>query len=379
MAKEGLTKAANIQTTAREIDFVTRFERNWDHLRDILGVYRTIRKTPGTVLKSKYAEVTLEDGHVAEGAEIPYSQAVVKTKDYEPINVEKFAKAVSIEAINEHGYDDAVNLTDNQFLYELQSDVTSRFYSFVNTGTLTSAKANFQAALAEAQGQVRNKWKTMHRGITEVVGFCNILDAYDYLGASAITVQSEFGLNYIENFLGYRRLFLCSEAEIQRDRVVATPVENMILYYVSPDDSDFSKAGLAYTTSGETNLIGFHVQGNYSTAVSESYALMGITLMAEYLDGIAVVTIGDTPVVTPSVTLNKTTATLAEVGDTETLTATTVPAGETVTWSSNDEEVATVSNGTVTAVAAGEAIITAKITVGGTDYTATCTVTVSGV
>ena len=201
MAKENLTKSANIQTTAREVDFVTRFERNWDHLRDIMGIYRQIRKTPGTVLKSKYAEVTLEPGNIAEGAEIPYSQAVVKTKDYAPINVEKFAKAVSIEAINEHGYDDAINLTDSQFLYELQSDVTGRFYSFVNTGTLTSAKSTFQAALAEAQGQVRNKWKQMHRGITEVVGFCNILDMYDCLGASAITVQSEFGLNYIENFL----------------------------------------------------------------------------------------------------------------------------------------------------------------------------------
>lgn len=378
-AKANLTKSANIQTQAREVDFVTRFALNWDHLRDILGVYRTIRKTPGTVLKSKYAEVTLEPGNVAEGAEIPYSQAVVKTKDYAPINVEKYAKAVSIEAINEHGYDDAVNLTDSQFLYELQSDVTSRFYSFVNTGTLISKKSNFQAALAEAQGQVRNKWKKMHRGITEVVGFCNILDAYDYLGASAITVQSEFGMNYIENFLGYRRLFLCSEAEVQRDRVIATPVENLILYYVAPDDSDFAKAGLAFTTDGETNLIGFHVQGNYTTAVSESFALMGMTLMAEYLDGIAVVTIGDEPVVTPSVTLDKMTATLAQAGDTVTITATTVPAGETVTWASNDTSVATVAGGVVTAVGAGSAQITAKITVDEVDYSATCNVTVSGV
>lgn len=378
MAKENLTKSANIQTAAREIDFVTRFERNWESLRNILGVYRTIRKTPGTVLKSKYAEVTLEDGHIAEGAEIPYSQAVVKTKDYEPINVEKFAKAVSLEAINEHGYNDAVNLTDSQFLYELQSDVTGRFYSFVNTGTLTSAKANFQAALAEAQGQVRNKWKTMHRGITEVVGFCNILDAYDYLGAAAITVQSEFGLNYIENFLGYRRLFLCSDDEVQRDRVIATPVENLILYYVAPDDSDFAKAGLVYTTDGETNLIGFHVQGNYGTAVSESFALMGMTLMAEYIDGIAVITIGDEPIITPSVKLDKTTANI-DVGGTVKLTATVIPPTLTVTWKSNNTDVATVVDGTVTGVAVGSAIITAKATVDGVDYTDTCNVTVAGV
>lgn len=292
MAKANLTKSAQIQTTAREVDFVTRFDNNWDHLRDIMGITRLIRKTPGTVLKSKYAEVTLQNGAIAEGEEIPYSQAQVKTKDYASINVEKYAKAVSIEAINEHGYDDAINLTDDQFLFELQNNVTDRFYTFLRGGTLIKAKATFQAALAEAQGQVRNKWKKMHKGITEIVGFCNILDAYDYLGAAAITVQNEFGMNYIENFLGYRRLFLCSEAEIPSGVVLATPVENLILYYVSPDDSDFARAGLVYTTDGVTNLIGFHVQGNYGTAVSESFALMGMTLMAEYLDGIASVDIG---------------------------------------------------------------------------------------
>lgn len=301
-AKDRLTKSAHISTTAREVDFVTRFANNWEHLREIMGVMRTIRKTPGTVLKSKYATVVLQSGAVGEGEEIPYSQATVATKDYLPINVEKYAKAVSIEAINEHGYDDAVGLTDDQFLFELQTDVTGRFYDFVKTGTLISAKATFQAALAEAQGRVRNKWKAMHRGITQIVGWCNILDAYDYLGAANITVQSEFGMNYIENFLGYTRLFLCSDEEVPRSKIIATPVENMILYYVSPDDSDFARAGLAYTTDGETNLIGFHVQGDYKTAVSEAYALMGLTLFAEYLDGIAVVDIGTatfTEVVSP--------------------------------------------------------------------------------
>lgn len=292
MAKDRLTTSAKIQTQLREIDFVTRFGRNWDHLRDLMGVMRQIRKTPGSVLRTKYAEVTLRSGSVGEGEEVPYSEATVKAKDYAPINVEKFAKGVSIEAINEHGYDDAINMTDDQFLYELQTNVTSRFYAFVNTGTLISAKPTFQAALAEAQGRVRNKWQKMHRGITEIVGWCNILDAYDYLGAANITVQSEFGMNYIQNFLGYSRLFLCSDSEVARGKVIATPVENMINYYVAPDDSDFARAGLEFTTDGETNLIGFHTEGSYKTMVSESYALMGMTVLAEYIDGIAVVDIG---------------------------------------------------------------------------------------
>ena len=61
-----------------------------------------------------------------------------------------------------------------------------------------------------------------------------------------------------------------------------------------PNDSDFVRAGLVYTVSaGETNLIGFHTQGNYNTAVSEAFAIMGLTLFAEYIDAISVVTITD--------------------------------------------------------------------------------------
>ena len=81
-AKNNLIKTTDIQVTARELDFVTRFERNWEHLRDILGIMRPIKKQPGAILKSKYAEGTLESGNVGEGEEIPYSKFVVKEKEY---------------------------------------------------------------------------------------------------------------------------------------------------------------------------------------------------------------------------------------------------------------------------------------------------------
>lgn len=292
MAAANLTKSANIQITAREVDFVTRFAKNWEHLRQIMGIMRPIRRAPGTKLTSKYAEVTLQNVAVGEGEAIPYSQAAVRSKEYATLSVEKYAKAVSIEAINDHGYDAAVQLTDDQFLTELQNNVTDRFYNYVKTGSLTAAESSFQMALAMAQGRVRNRWKEMHKSTTNIVGFCNILDAYSYLGAANITVQNQFGMNYIENFMGYGTLFLLSDAELPQGKVIATPSENVVLYYVSPSDSDFARAGLEYRTDGETNLIGFHVQGNYNTAVSESFALMGMSLFAEYLDGIAVIDIG---------------------------------------------------------------------------------------
>lgn len=294
-AKTNLIMTNDIHVTAREIDFVTRFERNWQHLRDILGIMRPIKKQPGAVLKSKYAEGTLQSGKVGEGEEIPYSKFVVKGKNYAEMTIEKYAKAVSIEAIKDHGYENAVQMTDDEFLFQLQTDVTSRFYDYLKTGTLTSTETTFQMALAMAKGRVENKFKQMHRNVTGVVGFVNILDVYEYLGAAEITIQNQFGFQYMKDFMGFNTIFLLSDSEIPRGQVIATPVENIVLYYVDPNESDFARAGLVYTVSGETNLIGFHTQGNYHTAVSEAFAVMGLTLFAEYIDAIAVITIDETP------------------------------------------------------------------------------------
>lgn len=290
MAKANLIKSTDIQVTARELDFVTRFEANWEHLRDILGIMRPIKKQPGAQLKSKYAEGTLQSGAVAEGEDIPYSKFTVKETIYDEMTIEKYAKAVSIEAIKDHGYDNAVAMTDDEFLFHLQTNVTSRFYTYLNTGTLEVTDATtFQMALALAKGSVLNKFKSMHRAATNVVAFVNIMDVYKYLGAAEITIQNEFGFNYIKNFMGYSVVFLLGDDEVKQGRVIATPVENIVMYYVDPADSDFVRAGLVYTTGvGETNLIGFHTQGNYNTAVSEAFAIMGLTLFAEYIDAIAV-------------------------------------------------------------------------------------------
>lgn len=73
----------------------------------------------------------------------------------------------------------------------------------------------------------------------------------------------------------------------------------------------------------------------------------------------------------PTIVLNKTTLTLT-VGEEETLTAQTSEEGAAVSWSSSDSSIASVSDGKVTAVAAGTATITARAG----EATATCAVTV---
>lgn len=290
--KDRTTKVANISAQARVIDFVSRFQNRWDGLQEMLSISNPVKKDAGSNIYVKKASVTLQSGSVSEGDEIPYSQASVEENLLGTITIEKYAKGVTLEAIDKYGYDTAIAKTDEEFLAELHSQVMDKFYDFAKTGTLTGIFTTFQMALAMAKGTVENKFRGMHKGITGVVGFVNYLDFYSYEGSASITVQNQFGMDYIENFMGYRVVFLCSSNEVAQNTVIATTVDNLIAYYIDPSDSAYARAGLEYTTANtDTNLIGVHVDGKYSHAVSEMFAIMGLTLAAEYIDGIAVITI----------------------------------------------------------------------------------------
>lgn len=277
--------------TVREIDFVTRFGKNWDALREILGIMRPIRKAPGSQLTSYTATIELQDGNVDPGNVIPYSAATVKQTRFGELNLLKYAKAVTIEDVNKYGAEVAVQKTDEAFLRELQTKVLDDFYIFLldDTSAMTGTESTFQMAVAMSIGKVVDKFKKMRRDSTNIVTFVNTLDAYKYLGAAELTVQNIFGLQYIKNFLGAETMILSSE--IPEGKVLSVPADNIVLYYVDPGDDEFAKLGLEYTVAGDTNLIGFHAQGAYHTAVGESYALMGMSLWAEYSDAICIITV----------------------------------------------------------------------------------------
>lgn len=277
----------------REVDFVTSFGREITALTEVMGISRPIRKPNGTMLTAKKATGELQSGSVAEGDLIPLSQFEVEPVDFQPIELLKYRKAVTIEAIEKYGLETAVGMTDEEFKVQLQDDVLAQFYNFLLTGQLTAEESTFQMAVAMAIGRVKDAFKKMHRSATGVAVFANTLDVYEYLGGAQITVQTAFGMDYVENFLGADILFFSSE--VPQGRVIATPVNNLNVYYVDPADSEFAQAGLVYTTDADVPYIGFHTEGVYQRAQSESYAIMGLTIFAEYLNAVAVITIADAP------------------------------------------------------------------------------------
>lgn len=287
-----VSTATNL-TAVRAVDFVSRFTRGINLLQVIFPNIRFMEHKPGEQLYSRKAEVTLNTSSVGEGEEIPYNAVTFTNVPVGEITWDKQAVGITIEAINKAGYEATVQAADDDMLYKLQNKIAGSLMTFIQTGTLTSAYAttNFQMAAAEAIGQVANAWENMNLGYSEIIGFANTLDVYRALGTSQITVQREFGFEYIKDFLGFSKLFMTSK--IPSGTIVATPAENIVLDYINAANSDFAKAGFNFITDGERNLIGVSIDAVTNKAVSEMVMISGIGLRAEYLNGIAVIQISN--------------------------------------------------------------------------------------
>lgn len=292
-AEPNVITTQQITVNPREVDFVTSFGSDLTALTDVLGIVRPIEKPNGTQLVSYVATGELQSGDVAEGDVIPLSQYSVAPVPYQPISLKKYRKAVTAEAVLQYGAANAVDRTDAEFQADLRGEVQAKFYNFLLTGQLTGEESTLQMAIAMAIGRIRDAFGKMHKSVTRTAVFVNTIDMFAYLGATQITTQTAFGMTYVENFLGADLVFYSSE--IPQGRVIATPVDNIVAYYVNPANSELQEIGLRYTVDDVVPYIGYAADGNYIRAQGESYAIMGLTLFAEYLNAIAVITIADAP------------------------------------------------------------------------------------
>lgn len=361
MAEENLIKSEDL-VRIREVEFTFMFSESIKKLVEALGVTRKIPKQAGTVLKAYKATGTLQDGSVPEGDLIPLSQYKTEAINFVEIELKKWRKATSAEAITEKGYDQAVTMTTDRMIKDVQKGIRKTFFDFLSTGTGIANGATFQATLAQAWGQLQVLFEDDE---IEAVYFMNPLDVADYLASANITLQTAFGMTYVEDFLGLGTVIFNSS--VPKGTIYATAKDNLVLYYIPVNGADLNEA--FSFTSDELGLIGIHEQPDYDTMTAKDTVVCAIVLFAERIDGVVVGTIGGSKM---TISLDKTEATIAE-GETLVLTPTVAPVGTAVTWSSNHDEYATVENGVVTGVSAGSATITAKAG----SATATCTVTVS--
>lgn len=279
-AETGLIKKEDL-ARAREVEFVEMFGYSIKKLMEALGVTRKIPKVAGTVLKTYKASGTLEDGKVGEGELIPLSHYTVEAVSYKEIELKKWRKATSAEAIIEKGYDQAVEMITDALLRDVQKGIRKDFFTFLATGTGTASGATFQKAIAQAWGQLQVKFEDDE---IEAVYFMNPLDAADYLGDATIITQNAFGMSYVENFLGLGTVIFNSS--VTKGKIYATAKQNLVLYYIPVNGADLSEA---FTfTSDATGLIGIHEAPDYPHMTAEDVVASGLTLFAERIDGVII-------------------------------------------------------------------------------------------
>lgn len=281
-AETNLIKATQM-AKVREVDFVTQFTHNsLAKLLEVLGVTRKIPMMEGTTMYVYTTSGTLQSGSVAEGDIIPLSQYETTKSAVGDITLKKWRKAASAEAIKKSGYEAAVRDTDTALLRDVQKSVRSDLFTFMN-GTISNstsvAKEGLQAALAEAWGQLQVKFED---DTAEAVYFINPLDVADYLGSAQVTMQTAFGMNYIENFLGLGTVILSSR--ITQGTFLATAKENLILYYLTMNGDVAQAFNL---TSDETGYVGIKSgYQNEERAQIESLVMSGIQILVEYAQGV---------------------------------------------------------------------------------------------
>lgn len=285
-AETNLIKKSDL-VKAREVEFVNLFGENIKKLVQALGVTRQIPKQAGYTLKSYKATGTLESGTVAEGETIPLSKYQTEAVNYAEIVLKKWRKATSAEAIINGGYDQAVQMTTDRMLLDVQKGVRGDFFTFLATGTGTAKGETFQAALAQAWGQLQVKFED---DAIDAVYFMNPLDVADYLSTAQITLQTAFGMTYVENFLGLGTVLF--DSKVPKETIYATAKENIVLYYVPVNGADLGEA--FDFTSDQTGLIGIHEAPDYSNMTASDTVVSGIVLFAERIDGIIKSTIEPT-------------------------------------------------------------------------------------
>lgn len=286
-AETNVIKKAQI-AKVRELDFAQLFGENVQNLIKMLGVTRKIPVTAGTALKKLTVTGTLDDGIVAEGDIIPLSQYATTYTTVAEASLLKWRKATTAEAILKGGYDQSVIATNNKLILDIQKSIRTAFVNSLATGDGTASGTGLQAALANAWGKLQVLFEDDN---VQAVYFLNPMDVSAYLGSATITVQTAFGMSYIENFLGLGTVIMTGA--ISQGTFYATAAENIVCYYVNVSEANGLGDAFDFTTDAETGFIGVHEEGNYQRMQEETVAIAGITFFAERDDGVIVGTISN--------------------------------------------------------------------------------------
>lgn len=291
-----INKAAVV--TALDQEFIANFRGEFDRFVEILGLFPAEVLPAGTALY-KYSisgsllNTTTTDGSsgsaYVEGDFIARSKYTLSKTSVGSLEFKPYAKETTGQAILKGGFKNAVLRSDIKMVQQLRAAILSDFFTALTTdGTGTASGNGLQAALAMADAALGDTMETNGDEPGRVVHFVNRQDAAAYLGSAEITMQTAFGLSYLQNFLGVQDVILTNK--VSSGTLICTPVENIHIYGI--DFGSLGEAGLAYQ-SEDLGLIGVHHDVDYDRAAATTYVLRGAHFMPEITDYIVKATLSE--------------------------------------------------------------------------------------
>lgn len=262
--------------TALDVEMSMNFDQDVNQLLDVLGIFGVEVVPAGTALYQYKVTGALDGTTVDEGDEVPLSKYTVAKDPIGELTVKPYRKLTTAQAILKSGFENAVRKTDNKMVKDIRAGILSDFFKFLGKGTGTATGAGLQAALAKADAELGDELEKNADYSDRYIHFVNRQDIADYLAQAAITTQTVFGMEYLQNFLGVTDVFITSK--VAAGTIYVTPVENIHIYGV-----DFAALGAADLTyeQQENSLIGVHHEPNYSRTSAETYVLTGASFLPE--------------------------------------------------------------------------------------------------
>lgn len=264
---------------AISIDFTNRLATNIVELQNVLGVTNMIPMAAGTLIKMYKTTVSNSPAQVAEGEDIALTEIKREPASTIELKLNKYRKQTTAESIQKAGQAIAVNETDNKLISIVRSDIKKAFYAALAKGTGTAEGANLQAGLAKGWGAVKKFFRDYD---ATPVFFVSADDVAGYLAAAQITLQTAFGFDYVENFLGLGTAVVTPE--LAAGTAYATAKENLNGAYIPASGGDVANAfGL---TTDETGLVGMTHEPSTTNASITTLVLSGVTFFPEMTDGV---------------------------------------------------------------------------------------------
>ena len=269
-----------IQAHAQDINFVAKFETDLHNLLAVLSKENVEVMAPGTALKTYKTSGTLSAEAVAEKALIPDSGITVDDGTLVELVYSKYRNMVGIESVGKKGYFVAVGGANTSLLKQIQAAVRKTIFDGLALGTGKETAATFQMKVAKAAAYVSKKFEDEAH---TPVFFASPDDVYGYLGEHNVTLEQNFGLSYLKNFMGIGNVIV--DSNVKAGSVYGTATENLNI--VAADIKAIP--GMELTTD-ESGIIAVHNSAKYSNAAIETFAYTGLKLYPVYADRIVAVT-----------------------------------------------------------------------------------------